>query len=205
MARPTVSLLKFVGTVSVGLLTGLSYSLSTFTIPTLLGFSNASTASRAFSKLTTDTLFQTRVLTGLSSGSFFLAYLFSPRQSKHPYLIWSGLTILSSALTEYDWPQFSKAKAVVAPQIQKPKDKRGKNRQMDASYEVLGHDSNSEGTQSDQEVEEEVNGEQVRSQMQSFVTRQMIRTGVASIGFAMGIIGLWGDGVSNVVAIEYIM
>jgi len=76
---------------------------------------------------------------------------------------------------------------------------------MDASYEVLGHDSNSEGTQSDQEVEEEVNGEQVRSQMQSFVTRQMIRTGVASIGFAMGIIGLWGDGVSNVVAIEYIM
>jgi len=76
---------------------------------------------------------------------------------------------------------------------------------MDASYEVLGHDSNSEGTQSDQEPEEEVNGEQVRSQMQSFVTRQMIRTGVASIGFAMGIIGLWGDGVSNVVAIEYIM
>jgi hypothetical protein len=52
---------------------------------------------------------------------------------------------------------------------------------MDSSYEVLGHDSNSEGTMSGEEMEEEVNGEEVREQMEGFMTSQIIRTAVAGI------------------------
>jgi autophagy-related protein 33 len=73
---------------------------------------------------------------------------------------------------------------------------------MDASYEVLGHDSNSEGTQSGEELEDDVNGEEVREQMEGFMTSQIIRTVVAGLGFAMSVIGIWGDGAADVVIIE---
>ena len=61
---------------------------------------------------------------------------------------------------------------------------------MDASYEVLGHDSNSEGTMSGEELEEEVNGEEVRQQMEAFKMSQFIRTAVAGLGFAMSVVGI---------------
>lgn len=75
---------------------------------------------------------------------------------------------------------------------------------MDASYEVLGHDSNSEGTQSGEELEteEEVNGEEVREQLEGFMTSQILRTVVAGLGFAMSVVGIWGDGAANVVIVE---
>jgi len=73
---------------------------------------------------------------------------------------------------------------------------------MDHSFEVLG-DSHSEGT-SEGEVEEEeaVNGEEVREQMEGFMVSQVVRTVVAGIGFAMSVVGIWGDGSSEVVIIE---
>ena len=74
---------------------------------------------------------------------------------------------------------------------------------MDASYEVLGHDSNSEGTMSGEEtVEEEVNGEEVRQRMEGFRMGQVVRTGVAGLGFAMSVVGIWGDGAADVVIVE---
>lgn len=73
---------------------------------------------------------------------------------------------------------------------------------MDASYEVLGHDSNSEGTMSGEEAEEEVNGEEVRQQMEGFKMSQIVRTAVAGFGFAMSVVGIWGDGAADVVIVE---
>jgi autophagy-related protein 33 len=90
----------------------------------------------------------------------------------------------------------------VSPARTKPVDRKGKGRQMDASYEVLGHDSNSEGTMSGEEIEEDVNGEEVRQQMEGFMTSQIARTVVAGVGFAMSVIGIWGDGATEVVIIE---
>lgn len=85
---------------------------------------------------------------------------------------------------------------------QKKETRKGKGRQMDHSFEVLG-DSHSEGT-SEGEVEEEeaVNGEDVREQMEGFMVGQVVRTVVAGIGFAMSVVGIWGDGSSEVVVIE---
>ena len=73
---------------------------------------------------------------------------------------------------------------------------------MEASYEVLGHDSNSEGTPSEGEMEEHVNGEEVRVQMEGFLKTQIIRTCIAGVVFAMRIVGIWGDGASDLVIIE---
>lgn len=73
---------------------------------------------------------------------------------------------------------------------------------MDASYEVLGHDSNSEGTLSGEEGEEEVNGEEVREQLDGFISTQITRTVIAGLGFAMSVVGIWGDGAADVVIIE---
>jgi autophagy-related protein 33 len=85
----------------------------------------------------------------------------------------------------------------------KQRDRKGKGRQMDASYEVLGaSDRDSEGTVSGEEMEEEVNGEEVRQQMEGFMLSQVVRTAVAGIGFMMSVVGIWGDGAAEVVIIE---
>jgi len=201
MASRTVSTLKFVGSISLGLLTGLSYTLSTLTLPTLLTLPSATSASRAFTNLTTLSLTHLRALAGISSSSFLLAYLLSPRSQKHPYLLWTALFVAGSGVTDLILPASLKTTTPVRPS-QKPRDRKGKGRQMDASYEVLGHDSNSEGTMSGEDMDEEVNGEEVRQQMEGFMTGQIVRTVVAGLGFAMSVIGIWGDGAADVVVIE---
>jgi autophagy-related protein 33 len=177
---------------------GLSYTLSTLTLPTLMTLPTASSASRAFTNLTTISLTHLRVLAGLSSSSFLFAYLLSPRSQKHPYLLWTTLFVASSGLTDFFLPTTSTK--TITPKS-KPKDRKGKGRQMDASYEVLGaSDRDSEGTAS--ETEEDMNGEEVREQMEGFMMGQVIRTAVAGVGFAMSIIGIWGDGAADLVIIE---
>lgn len=75
---------------------------------------------------------------------------------------------------------------------------------MDASYEVLGaSDRESEATMSEgDEVEEEVNGEEIRERMEGFTMGQVVRTAVAGVGFAMSVVGIWGDGAADLVIIE---
>lgn len=202
MAPRTVSTLKFVGTISLGLFTGLSYSLSTLTLPTLLTLPTASSASRAFSNLTSVSLTHLRSLAGVSSSSFLLAYILSPRGQRHPYLLWTTLFVASSGLADVFLRPFAIKPMNPTRTTRKPADGKGKGRQMDASYEVLGHDSNSEGTMSGEEMEEDVNGEEVREQMEGFMTSQITRTIIAGVGFAMSVIGIWGDGVAEVIVIE---
>ena len=69
---------------------------------------------------------------------------------------------------------------------------------MDASYEVLSKsakDYESAGlASSEEEVDDDVNGEEVREEMEVFMQSQVIRTVVAGLGFAMSVVGIWGDG-----------
>jgi autophagy-related protein 33 len=64
---------------------------------------------------------------------------------------------------------------------------------MEASYEVLG-DSHSEGTSASDEGEEDVNGEELRSTMEGFGLGQSVRLVLAGVGFAVSLVGIWGDG-----------
>jgi autophagy-related protein 33 len=63
---------------------------------------------------------------------------------------------------------------------------------MEASYEVLG-DVHSEEAPSEEEVEE-VNGEDVQVEFDNAARGFLVRTGIAALGFAMAIVGIWGDG-----------
>ncbi|KAL2064757.1 hypothetical protein VTL71DRAFT_3896 [Oculimacula yallundae] len=203
MASRTVSTLKFVGTISLGLLTGLSYSLTTLTLPTLLNLPSASSASKAFANLSSSSLLHLRTLAGVSSTSFLLAYLLSPRSQKHPYLLWTTLFVVSSTFTEYLIQPFtSKSSLSTRTQTTKPQPKKAPSRQMDASYEVLGaSDRDSEGTVSGEEMDEDVNGEEVRSQVEGYLKVNIAKTVVAGIGFAMSTIGIWGDGAADLIIV----
>lgn len=68
---------------------------------------------------------------------------------------------------------------------------------MEASYEVLGDSHSDEGAASvsGEELEDDINGEEVRGEVELFVKNQLVQTAVAGLGFAMAVIGIWGDGV----------
>jgi autophagy-related protein 33 len=76
---------------------------------------------------------------------------------------------------------------------------KAKGRQMDASYEVVG--ASDQGEISEEEIEE-VNGEEVKEQITGFMKSQVLRTAIAGVGFALSIVGIWGDGVNQILYIE---
>ncbi|PQE04645.1 autophagy-related 33 protein [Rutstroemia sp. NJR-2017a BBW] len=198
MTTRSISTLKFVGSISLGLLTGISYTLSSLTIPALLTLPSATVASRSYHSLTTLTTNHIRSLTGISSFAFLLAFYLSPRGQKHPYLLWTSLFAASSSFVDQLVPLISKASP---PPRRVAKKSRQSKRQMDASYEVVG-DSNSSSAD---EEGGSFNGEEVRGEMEGEMMRQVVRTVVAGLGFAMSVVGIWGDGVATeVVFVEVV-
>lgn len=67
---------------------------------------------------------------------------------------------------------------------------------MDASYEVLG-DAHSEAAS--EEEPEDLNGEEVRLEIDGLARGYVVRTGISALGFAMALVGLWGDGAPQAV------
>ncbi|KAK4040221.1 hypothetical protein C8A01DRAFT_46381 [Parachaetomium inaequale] len=219
MAARGVSVLKFVGTVSLGVLTGLSYTLSSLTIPALLTLPSAGTAARAFDALTSTAARHLRSLAAVSSSAFVLAYFLSPRPLRHPYLLYASALVLGSQAAASDLlapyllalgparPASASAATAAGKDKQKEKEKRAaaSRARMEASYEVLGaggSDAHSEGsTGEEMEVEEQaadVNGEEVRTEVEVFLKKQIVRSALAGLGFALSVVGIWGDGVAPV-------
>jgi len=186
MASPGVSTLKFVGTVSLGLLTGVSYSVSTITLPSILALPSASSANHALTTLTSYLRLPLLTLTTLSSLPLLASFFLSPRSSRHPYLVYTALlAILSNAA-----PRFVPAPAPAAARPTRKQKPAVKN--MEMSYEVLG-DAPSEAA-SEEELSDEFNGEEVRAEVEGAGRGFLVRTGVAAVGFAMAVVGIWGDG-----------
>ncbi|KAH6646312.1 hypothetical protein BKA67DRAFT_541283 [Truncatella angustata] len=197
MASKKVSILKFVGTVSLGLFTGASYTLSTFTIPQLLDLPSASSAAKAFRSISNTATTHLNALSGATASAFLLAFALSPRGFRHPYLLYTSLFVLGTRLTGYVTPaifgppsDFSQKRAAAA----KANKEKLAARRMDQSYELLGDTHDDEGL-SGVDDEEEINGEEVRSEVEFFVKNQLVQTALAGIGFAMAVVGIWGDGV----------
>ncbi|CAK7266663.1 hypothetical protein SEPCBS119000_002144 [Sporothrix epigloea] len=227
-----VAVLKFVGTVSLGLLTGLSFTLSTVTVPTLLTLPSAQSASSAFRSLNDAAAAQLRTLSGVASSAFMLAYLLSPRFVRHPYLLHTSLLILvgrlitSDSVAPYLFSSSPSGTSSSSDSVASSSPLGKSSRQsgsvslshahMEASYEVLGSatagsvsggsvsDSHSDGGAGPDEVDAAVdgsvaiNGEEVRASVETFLKRQITRTVVSGIAFAMAIVGLWGDGARRV-------
>ncbi|KAI9706862.1 MAG: hypothetical protein M1820_004641 [Bogoriella megaspora] len=174
MPLRTVAAAKFIGTISLGLLTGLSYTNATLLTPALLTLPSAATASRTFTTLRNASTLHAQALTATSCISLFLAYAISPSKGRHPYLIWvSFITGLGSSAVDYFLMKGEKQA--------KEKD----------SAKARISDEDSEDY--DREEEDAVNGEQVRGQVERFRVAEAWRAGVSGLAFLMGVVGIWGD------------
>lgn len=194
---------------------GLSYTLSTLTVPTLLTLPSASTAARAFRSLTTTARTHLRTLAGISSTAFFLAFALSPRSARHPYLLYTSALVVISRLSVSDFVApylFAHPHAPVSSsqrQSSAARKDRSATRRMEASYDVIGSDAHSEATldsASDRSIEDDgaaaadINGEEVRGEVEAFLKKQVVSTATAGLGFLMAVVGIWGDGAVSYVS-----
>ncbi|KAK4502684.1 hypothetical protein PRZ48_006110 [Zasmidium cellare] len=152
-----VALCKFVGTTSLGLLTGVSYTLSTQSLPSLLTLPSAKPAAYTLSQTTRLATLHVRTLSAVSAASLFLAFYLSPPRIRHPYLVWTGLVAAASGALNLAMDKSAKQHVAI---------------------DEVG----------------DVNGEQVEKRARDQQYLEFVRTGVAGLGFTMGVIGVWGDG-----------
>ncbi|KAK4987546.1 hypothetical protein LTR66_007569 [Elasticomyces elasticus] len=96
-----VALSKFVGTISLGLLTGVSYTLSSQSLPSLLTLPSAKPAHHTFLHLQSLAKTHLRSLTAIATTSLLAAYALSPPRARHPYLIWTALTAGLGGAVDY--------------------------------------------------------------------------------------------------------
>ncbi|PLN79795.1 hypothetical protein BDW42DRAFT_172126 [Aspergillus taichungensis] len=186
MACPlTVS--KFVGTVSLGLLTGLSYSSSAVTVPALQQLSTASTASRAAAEVKRLNRKHGFRLTNLANGCLLFAYCVSPPHRKHPYLVWMAV---SASLGSYGLDYWFHGRAV------------GVKAWICGLVQDMGCRSlcaMSQQKKRDEDIvvveaeENNVNGESVQRALETERRLQGGRAVLAGLALSMGIVGLWGD------------
>lgn len=131
-------------------------------------------------------------LTTLASAPLLLSFAISPRSARHPYLIYTSLlAVLSATVPNLVFPQPPAPAARPAK-----KSAAAKARAMEQSYEVLG-DAHSDAA-SEEEIED-INGEEVRAQVETMAKRFKLSAGLSTLGFAMAVLGIWGDGAPRAV------
>ncbi|TKA25094.1 hypothetical protein B0A50_06159 [Salinomyces thailandicus] len=86
-----IALCKFVGTISLGLLTGVSYTLSTQSLPSLLTLPSAKPAAYTLAQTARLASLHIRTLSTISTSALLLSFYLSPSRVRHPYLIWTSL------------------------------------------------------------------------------------------------------------------
>ncbi|KAF2766067.1 hypothetical protein EJ03DRAFT_192625 [Teratosphaeria nubilosa] len=164
----SIALFKFVGTISLGLLTGISYTLSTQSLPSLLTLPSAKPAAFTLQQTARLATLHIRALSALSTLSLGLAFVLSPSRIRHPYLLWTSLVAASAG---------------------------GLNLLMDKDMGRRVVKGESESDWEELRLSEgEVNGEQVEKKARDQQYIEFVRTGVSGLGFVMGVAGIWGDG-----------
>ncbi|KAK8160780.1 hypothetical protein IWX90DRAFT_277977 [Phyllosticta citrichinensis] len=169
---PTVAICKFVGTISLGLLTGVSYTLSSTALPALLELPTAAHAYTTFLALQSTAKHHVRALTATAVTSLSLAFILSPARARHPYLLWTSLVAAAGGAVDY-----------------------ALKRQEDALRESAG-EANGNGERSWVDVErgEDFNGETVRAGVDKFRIAEGARAVISGLAFTLGVVGIWGDG-----------
>ncbi|KAL2826444.1 hypothetical protein BDW59DRAFT_145182 [Aspergillus cavernicola] len=183
MACP-ITVTKFIGTISLGLLTGLSYSASTITVPSLSLLSTSTNASKSLSEVKRLNRKHGLRLANISNICLLFAYSISPRHRKHPYLVWMVvMSTVGSYGVDYWFHRENGFKAWMCSIIK------------DSGYLSLCAPK-SQKKEDDivvVEAEEDVNGEIVRKEMETERRLQGVRAVFSGIALSMGIVGLWGD------------
>ncbi|KAL6702524.1 hypothetical protein ACN47E_001588 [Coniothyrium glycines] len=91
MAAQTVSICKFVGTISLGIATGVSATLSTIALPALLALPTAVNARTSLTYVSSKSHALSSYLRHIATFTLFSAYLLSPRRFRHPYLLYTSI------------------------------------------------------------------------------------------------------------------
>ncbi|KAL4778741.1 hypothetical protein BJX76DRAFT_342556 [Aspergillus varians] len=183
MACP-ITVTKFIGTISLGLLTGLSYSASTIAVPSLSLLSTSTNASKSLSEVKRLNRKHGLRLANISNICLLFAYSVSPRHRKHPYLVWMVvMSTVGSYGVDYWFHRENGFKAWVCSVIQ------------DTGYMSL---CPRKCTKKEDDIvvvesEENVNGEAVRKEMETERRLQGVRAIFSGLALSMGIVGLWGD------------
>jgi autophagy-related protein 33 len=148
-------------------LQGVSASLSTIALPALLTLPTAVTARSTLTYLSSKTRVYTSYLRYITTFALFSAYMLSPPRFRHPYLLYTSIFTFASG------PGIDYAVSL----------KEGTNeRRATLNLEAQGDD---------------VNGEQVRQQVERMKFTEGVRAVVGGFAFAMGVIGIWGDGATS--------
>jgi autophagy-related protein 33 len=144
-----------------------STSLSTIALPALLTLPTAVTARSTLTYLSSKTRVYTSYLRHITTFTLFSAYLLSPPRFRHPYLLYTSIFTFVSG------PGIDYAVSL----------KEGTNEtRATLNLEAQGDD---------------VNGEQVRQQVERMQLTEGVRAVVGGLAFAMGVIGIWGDGANS--------
>ncbi|KAI4712854.1 hypothetical protein J4E89_001829 [Alternaria sp. Ai002NY15] len=164
MAAQTVSICKFVGTITLGIATGVSATVSTIALPSLLALPTAINARTSLTYLTTKSTNLSSYLRHITTFTLFSAYCLSPARFRHPYLLYTSIFAFVSG------PGVDYAVGLT---------EGGNEKRQVMELEAQG---------------DEVNGEQVRLAVERKQVVEWVKTGLAGVAFAMQVVGLWGDG-----------
>ncbi|KAL6243634.1 hypothetical protein RBB50_009627 [Rhinocladiella similis] len=183
-----ISITKFVGTISLGLLTGTSYTLTTITLPSLALLPSASLAARTLATIQTQSSRHILTLASVSSLSLITAFSLASPRGRHPYLLWTALVaFIGGQGVEYWYNGLSRF-----PSLSSTRSKRGKA-SVARGISPGGSDSGFIEVEASA-TEDQVNGEKVEMEMARERRIQKVRSWIAGVGFAMGVVGIWGDG-----------
>ncbi|KAK0659513.1 hypothetical protein DIS24_g3975 [Lasiodiplodia hormozganensis] len=174
MAR-TIALCKFVGTISLGLLTGVSYTLSTSALPALLELPTAVHGYTTFLSMQYAAKRHVRLLTATAVSTLSLAFILSPPRARHPYLLWTSL-VAAAGGAGVDYAM------------------RRQNGDSETGAPDDNGSANAERSWVDLEKGEDVNGEMVRNGVERFRIAEGARAAINGLAFTLGVIGIWGDG-----------
>ncbi|KAL2424450.1 hypothetical protein ABEF95_010527 [Exophiala dermatitidis] len=193
-----ISITKFVGTISLGLLTGTSYTLTTITLPSLAFLPSASLASRTLATIQTKSTRHILTLASISSLSLLTAFTLASPRGRHPYLLYTALVAFIGGQGVEFWfnglsrfPSVSSKRSGRGETISTTT--RGASPGGSDSSGFIEVESRDDGNNSNSS-EDQVNGEKVEMEMTRERRIQKVRSWIAGLGFAMGVIGIWGDG-----------
>jgi len=207
-----------VGTVSLGLSTGLSYSLSRITIPALQSMPTASHANRSLQEVKRRSRQHAFRLANVVNGCFLFAYFISSRRRKHPYLLWVSLTStigtfgvdywfnreqglqswLRSTIADVCVPclraKSSRHDDLDNPTLSSSLLSSTSNKRTDGDLIIIENNTPSTSpTETGSSSSSITNGESVERDMERERRLQRCRAWLSGVALTMGIIGLWGD------------
>ena len=175
---------------------GTSYTLQSITLPSLALLPSASLASRTLTTIQTQSSRQILTLASISSLSLITAFTLASPRGRHPYLLWTALvSFIGGQGVEYWFNGFSRFPSWGLNSRSSSRGNIGTTKTPRVSSPAAGEESGYIEVESDSSSDDQqVNGEKVEMEMAHERKVQKVRSWIAGIGFAMGVVGIWGDG-----------